>query len=69
VIKARSVPILFFENKMDLNGMNPVEITTAMSLETIKDRNWTITPTNAISGQGIEGGLDWLVDQLELNKY
>jgi ADP-ribosylation factor-like protein 6 len=54
---------------MDLNGMTPVEITTALSLETIKDRNWTLTPTNALSGQGIEGGLDWLVDQLDLNKY
>lgn len=78
-LKSRSIPILFFANKMDLDGMKPSDISNALSLETIKDRNWTIwytfhsrliqiSATNALTGEGIEGGLDWLVDQLEYNR-
>jgi hypothetical protein len=36
------VPILFLANKMDLPGMTPAEISNALGLENIKDRNWTI---------------------------
>ena len=58
--------------------MNPVEISDALGLQLIKDKNWTIwylileikhSATNALTGEGLNGGLDWLVDQLEyLNK-
>ena len=65
-LSSLSTPILFYANKMDLEGgMSPTEISNAIGLENIKDRNWTICSTNALSGQGVEGGLNWLIDQLQ----
>lgn len=42
-IKARKIPFLFLANKNDLpSGMSPSEISDALGLEKIKDRNWHI---------------------------
>lgn len=41
-MKNRSIPILFLANKMDLEGISPVDISNALELELINDRNWTI---------------------------
>ena len=65
LVKGRSVPLLFFANKMDLEGMSPTELSNALGLDDIKSRNWTMCATNALTGAGIQGGLDWIVDQLE----
>ncbi|KAI8800350.1 ADP-ribosylation factor family-domain-containing protein [Cladochytrium replicatum] len=65
-MQTRKVPILFFANKMDLDGaLLPSECATALALEDIRDRNWTIWACNALSGEGLEQGLDWLADQLQ----
>jgi ADP-ribosylation factor-like protein 6 len=68
LIKARSIPVIFFANKMDLDGISPAEISNALGLETIKSRNWTICATNALTGAGVEAGFDWIADQLGENK-
>jgi hypothetical protein len=42
-LKSRLIPILFLANKMDVPfGMTPADISNALGLDSIKDRNWTI---------------------------
>ncbi|KAI9341672.1 ADP-ribosylation factor family-domain-containing protein [Obelidium mucronatum] len=66
VLKDRKIPILFFANKMDIEGgMTPSECSGALGLEEIKDRNWTICATNGLTGQGVGVGLDWLAEELK----
>ncbi|ORY43372.1 ARF/SAR superfamily [Rhizoclosmatium globosum] len=66
VLRDRKIPILFFANKMDVEGgMSPSECSGALGLEEIKDRNWTICATNGITGQGVGVGLDWLAEELK----
>lgn len=36
----------------------------ALRLEEIKDRPWQIVPSNALSGEGLDRGTDWLADKL-----
>ncbi|VDO32252.1 unnamed protein product [Haemonchus placei] len=53
--------LLIFANKQDFpNAMTTVEMTKALQLEVIRDREWYVQPTNAVSGEGLIEGLDWL---------
>ncbi len=36
----------------------------ALTLEEIKDRPWQIVPTNALTGEGLERGMEWLADKI-----
>ncbi|GLI71658.1 hypothetical protein VaNZ11_016939 [Volvox africanus] len=74
----RKVPVVFFANKKDLPvAMPPVEIAQAavtalppclgrwaLGLDNIKDRPWQIVPSNGLSGEGIDKGVDWLAERL-----
>jgi len=63
-LSSRDVPILFFANKMDLpDALDVVAIVDELALDRIQDQPWHITSTDAISGDGIDEGLSWLVDQ------
>jgi len=55
-------PILFFANKMDIQGSRtPQEIVEDLELtECITDRNFNIFASNAKTGQGLEAGITWL---------
>ncbi|KAI8909964.1 ADP-ribosylation factor family [Powellomyces hirtus] len=58
-------PILIFANKSDVPGcMTPEQCTAALGLDTIRDRNWNMIPSNAITGEGLAKGLDWLAAEL-----
>lgn len=47
----RGVPTLFFANKIDISDhLNPVECVQYLDLDSVKDRPWHITPSNALSG-------------------
>lgn len=64
-VKNVSFPILFCANKQDLNNaMKPVEIAKLLRLKTISSKPWQICATNALNGDGVENGIDWLVNQL-----
>jgi ADP-ribosylation factor-like protein 6 len=64
-IKDRSVPILFFSNKMDVPGaMTPVECMKAMSLDRISNKAWHLTSSNALTGTGVDEGVGWLAEKL-----
>nr|CDJ90934.1 unnamed protein product [Haemonchus contortus] len=53
--------LLIFANKQDLpNAMTTVEMTKALQLEKVRDREWYVQPTNAVSGEGLIEGLEWL---------
>ncbi|KAJ3179387.1 hypothetical protein HDU87_002997 [Geranomyces variabilis] len=60
-----AAPVLVFANKADLSGaMTAAECTAALGLDAIRDRNWNIVPSCAITGQGVAKGLDWLASEL-----
>uniref|UniRef100_A0A7S4NQ02 Uncharacterized protein n=1 Tax=Paramoeba aestuarina TaxID=180227 RepID=A0A7S4NQ02_9EUKA len=53
---------LVLANKQDLpNAMSPEEIIEEMGLHEIKHVNWEVFPVCAITGEGLEEGMDWLV--------
>ena len=62
----QKVPIIFFANKKDLpTAFTPVEIAQALGLEDIKDRAWQIVPSNALTGEGVEKGCEWLAEKMQ----
>lgn len=64
-IKKSNAPILFFANKMDIAGaMSPDECLDELALDRIRDKPWHIAPSNAITGDGINEGVEWLCNNL-----
>lgn len=61
----RRVPILFFANKMDCHdAISSIKCSNLLGLETIKEKPWHICATNAVTGEGLQSGMDWLADQV-----
>lgn len=57
-----SVPLLVLANKQDLPGAaNEAQISETLGLASLRDRPWSIHKTSAISGEGLNEGLDWCV--------
>ncbi|KAK2077536.1 hypothetical protein QBZ16_004381 [Prototheca wickerhamii] len=53
--------ILIFANKQDLpNAMSVQELSEALDLVGIKDHNWHVQASCAVSGQGLEEGVQWI---------
>jgi ADP-ribosylation factor-like protein 3 len=60
-----SASLLVFANKMDLvTALPPGEVSTALTLHTIRDRKWHIQGCSAKNGEGIQEGLEWAVRNL-----
>lgn len=58
----RDAALLVFANKQDQPGAQGAgEISEALKLGELKDRNWSIVACSAIDGKGISEGMDWLV--------
>ncbi|XP_078119089.1 ADP-ribosylation factor-like protein 6 [Sander vitreus] len=65
-IRSKKIPVLFFANKTDLrDAMSSVKVSQMLSLENIKDKPWNICASNAIKGEGLQEGLDWLQDHMK----
>ena len=61
----RPVPILFFANKSDIpTSMTAADCATSLKLDAIQDRPWQIVPSNALTGAGVEDGVDWLCEYM-----
>ena len=61
----KDIPFLIFANKQDLpNIMSTDEISAKLNLESINDREWNIQGTSAITSEGINRGLEWLISVL-----
>ena len=44
--------------------MTPEEISDILKLSDIKERDWSIFKTSALTGDGLKEALDWLVKTL-----
>jgi ADP-ribosylation factor-like protein 6 len=65
-IRCRRIPILFFANKMDMReSVSSVKCSHLMGLDIISDKPWHICGSNALNGEGLSTGFDWLTDQLK----
>uniref|UniRef100_A0AAQ4Q6Q7 ADP-ribosylation factor-like protein 6 n=1 Tax=Gasterosteus aculeatus aculeatus TaxID=481459 RepID=A0AAQ4Q6Q7_GASAC len=65
-VKHRRIPILFFANKMDVrDALSSVKVSQLLCLENIKDKPWHICATDALKGEGLQEGVDWLQDQIK----
>ena len=60
--------VLVFANKQDVLGAHTVnEIKDRMGLTNLTSHNWFIQPSNALKGDGLNTGLDWLATQIHGN--
>eukprot|EP00906_Rhabdomonas_costata_P022987 RCo033101 len=57
--------IMVFANKQDVKGcMTVEEVSEYLGLVNIKNRQWSIQKTSAVTGEGLYQGLDWLSNVL-----
>ncbi|CAG9803757.1 unnamed protein product [Chironomus riparius] len=64
-IKRRRVPILLFANKMDcIDALSSVKIAAGLNLEKIENKPWQICSSNALTGEGLYNGVQWLTTQI-----
>lgn len=65
----RDAGLLVFANKQDQPGAKGAgEISEALRLGELRDRNWSIVACSAIDGSGISEGLDWIVVRTPLQQ-
>lgn len=54
--------LLILCNKQDIEGALSMEqIKEVLDMTSHTTRHWAITPTSAITGQGVQEGIDWLI--------
>lgn len=64
----RDAALLVFANKQDQPGAKGAgEISEALRLGELKDRNWSIVACSAIDGRGVTEGMDWLAVSSNFN--
>ncbi|KAF5364000.1 hypothetical protein D9756_000822 [Leucocoprinus leucothites] len=63
----KGVPLLVFCNKQDIEGaLKPEEISEQLGLAGgEKTRPWSVRGSSATKGEGLEEGLDWLVNAIQ----
>jgi ADP-ribosylation factor-like protein 1 len=58
----KDAALLVFANKQDQPGAKGAgEISQALKLGELRDRNWSIVACSAVDGSGVDEGMDWLV--------
>ncbi len=63
--KLEGVPILIFANKQDLmNAHDAEEISEGLNLVSINDRPWHIQACSAKNGDGLQDGMEWVMEFL-----
>lgn len=64
-ISNKRIPILFFANKMDCKeALSSVKIAAALGLDKIMDKPWHIAASNALTGEGLQEGVEWITQQI-----
>ncbi|KAK8056497.1 hypothetical protein PG993_001724 [Apiospora rasikravindrae] len=59
----KDAALLVFANKQDQPGAKGAgEISEALRLGELRDRNWSIMACSAVDGSGVHEGMDWLVE-------
>ncbi|XP_071827914.1 ADP-ribosylation factor-like protein 3 [Apostichopus japonicus] len=60
--KLAGIPVLVFANKQDLLSAAPAdEISESLNLNVMRDRTWRIQPCSALSSEGLEDGMNWVL--------
>ncbi|XP_060094289.1 ADP-ribosylation factor-like protein 3 [Heteronotia binoei] len=63
------VPLLVFANKQDLATASlAADIAEGLRLHTYRDRPWQIQACSAISGEGVQDGMNWMCSQISSQK-
>ena len=58
--------LLVFANKQDQKGaLNAEQISDALGLPEVRNRQWSIQETSALKGKGLFEGFDWLVTSIK----
>lgn len=58
----KDAALLVFANKQDQPGSKGAgDISEALKLGELRDRNWSIMACSAVDGRGVNEGMDWLV--------
>uniref|UniRef100_W5LGV7 ADP ribosylation factor like GTPase 3, like 2 n=1 Tax=Astyanax mexicanus TaxID=7994 RepID=W5LGV7_ASTMX len=61
----KGVPVLIFANKQDLATASPAsEIAEGLNLHTYRDRVWQIQACSAVSGEGVQDGMNWICSNI-----
>ncbi|XP_048023289.1 ADP ribosylation factor like GTPase 3, like 1 isoform X2 [Megalobrama amblycephala] len=61
----KGVPLLIFANKQDLATASPAsEIAEGLNLHTYRDREWQIQACSAVSGEGVQDGMNWISNNI-----
>ncbi|CAG8544634.1 8700_t:CDS:2 [Funneliformis caledonium] len=61
----KSAVLLVFANKQDMKGaLTAAQISEALNLTSLRDRQWHIQACCALTGEGLFEGLDWIVSQI-----
>ncbi|KAH8175882.1 ADP-ribosylation factor family protein [Sarocladium implicatum] len=64
----KDASLLVFANKQDQPGAKGAgEISEALRLGELRDRNWSIMACSAVDGSGVNEGMDWLVTPIDLD--
>lgn len=59
-------PVLVLANKQDVQeAMDPGELSQALTLHRIKDHDWHIQASCALTGDGLLDGLGWIAEKLK----
>ncbi|CAB1441590.1 unnamed protein product [Pleuronectes platessa] len=67
--KLSGVPVLIFANKQDLLTAAPAsEIAEGLNLHTIRDRMWQIQSCSALTGEGVQEGMNWVCKSVNSKK-
>ncbi|CAG06291.1 unnamed protein product, partial [Tetraodon nigroviridis] len=65
----KGVPVLIFANKQDLATASPAsEIAEGLNLHTYRDRQWQIQACSAVSGEGVQDGMNWICNNIANKK-
>jgi ADP-ribosylation factor-like protein 3 len=60
--KLHNVPLCIFANKQDLiSALSPADISDALHLHNIRDRQWQIQACSAKNGTGLQEGIEWSI--------
>ncbi|OAF72071.1 ADP-ribosylation factor-like protein 6 [Intoshia linei] len=69
--RSNEIPMIFITNKIDKTGsLNSTQISEKLNISQIvsNSASYQFIETNGLTGDGIQGGLDWLIQKIRLNK-
>ena len=59
------VPLLVFANKQDLEmALDAPEVMEHLDLNSISDRSWNIQACSAMTKEGLNEGMSWLIETI-----